>query len=97
MSLTKLPIVSTTDQFCTVDTCYAKWFESKSLQCDDDHGVFYILNGRRFYVHDQVMALAVKDNKKGYPPGGRTQYLRFVRERADPDVQHHCFTRTKRG
>ncbi len=91
MSTTKLSILST-NEFCTVDTCYAKWFQSKTLLLDSDHGVFYVLNGRRFYVYDQVMALAVKDHKKGFPPGGIHQYLHFVQERADPDVQHYCFT-----
>ncbi len=84
----KLPILNSL-QPCLVDHHHAKWFQSKVLSLDDI-GVWYTVHFRRYYVRDQVMALAVQEGRKCYPPGGRAAYTRFVRSQCDPEVQRYC-------
>lgn len=91
MAAVDLPILNS-KRTCTVDECNAKWFRSKLLWLDDNNGVFYTKDSRRYYVHDQVLALATKHGTKPFPPGGRKQFERFLRARADPDVLVYCLS-----
>ena len=81
---TELPIVNARRP-CLVDTEYAHWFNTKRLIVDDI-GVYYVRDGRKYYVCDQVMAIAMKDGSKE-PFPDRRMLRRFIRTRCDPDVQ----------
>lgn len=83
---TELPIINARRP-CKVDTEYAHWFEDKRLILDDE-GVYYIKEGRKYYVHDQVIVIATKDGSKE-PPADKNMLRRFIRARCDPDVQEY--------
>lgn len=83
---TELPIINS-PRTCKVDPEYAYWFADKGLFWDDE-GVFYITNGRKYYVHDQVIVIATKDGYKE-PPRDKRMLNRFIRTRCDPDVQNY--------
>ena len=81
---TYLPIKNF-DKPCIVSASHAKWFVDKELMMDEE-GVYYIIDGRKYYVHDQVMTIAVKDKIKE-PPKNKTYFRLFVIQRCDPAVQ----------
>lgn len=58
----ELPIANSTLP-CLLEPGHVKWFQ-------DDIGVFYIQNSQPYYIHNQVMALAIKEGRQPYPPGG---------------------------
>lgn len=77
---------------CTVNKSYSKWFSDKDLYMDDVGVCYAVMDAgkwRRFYVHDQVMILAVKDGLK--PDIGKKRTSLFVKARGDPDVRKYYF------
>lgn len=60
------------------------WFSDKTLYMDTE-GVYYKINGRRYYVHDQVMILACKQGLKE-PLRPKSLMYEWVQQRGDPDV-----------
>ena len=93
MQTAEIP-VSNSDRPCIVDQMYAIWFQDKTLVLDQD-GVFYLKNGRKYYVHDQVMTLAVKDGLKELPPWGKTKWRLYLRSKCDPDIQKFFIKSTR--
>eukprot|EP00891_Asterochloris_glomerata_P004201 jgi/Astpho2/4201/fgenesh1_pg.00064_%23_21_t len=51
----------------------------------DTEGVYYKINGRRYYVHDQVMILACEQGLKE-PLRPKSLMYEWVQQRGDPDV-----------
>lgn len=81
---TELPIVNARRP-CKVASVDARWFQNKKLMLDDE-GVYYRKEGRKYYVHDQVIVIATRDGRKE-PPPDRRMLRQFIRTRCDPDVQ----------
>lgn len=90
-----LPIVGSDDP-CIIDADYLHWFIGKKLCMDPMSGcVYYTLSSdspmKRYYVHDQVSILSVRD---GYKPTHTTRTFRqFVKSKADPDVLQYYFAK----
>ena len=70
------------------------WFADKTLYFDD-RGVHFFIDGRKFYVHDQVMVIACADGSK--EPQSETNMRRFVRAKCTPDVRNFWFGSARRG
>ncbi len=48
--------------------------------------MYYTIDDRRYYVHDQVMIVACKEGRK-LPLRPKAAMQDFVQRRGDPDVQ----------
>ena len=83
---TELPIINSSET-CKLDPEYAHWFEKKTLFLDQE-GVYYTKNGKKYYIHDQVIVIATKDGKKE-PLKNVKMMNNFIRTRCDPDVQSY--------
>lgn len=85
-----LPIVGH-DKPCLIDPDMLPWLVDKTLRLDEE-GVYYVIDDQRYYVHDQVMVIAVKQGLK--PPLTPKMRMRnYVRARADPDVRRYYNSR----
>jgi len=82
-----LPIIGH-DKPCLINEDMETWFVGKELFLDDK-GVYYSVGGKKYYVHDQVMIVAVKRKLKDPLP--REQMCKFVIEKADPSVRVYFF------
>lgn len=85
-----LPIIGH-DKPCLLDADMIPWFVDKTLQLNDE-GVYYTIDDHKYYVHDQVMILAVKQGFKP-PLTPKLRMRRFVQARADPDVRRYYDSR----
>lgn len=54
--------------------------------------MYYKINGRRYYVHDQVMILACKQGLKE-PLRPKSLMYEWVQQRGDPDVQAYYISK----
>lgn len=88
-----LPIQNHTKP-CLLDEEYVRWFADKTLWMDD-RGVYFFVDGRKFYVHDQVMVIACADGSK--EPLPEPQMRQFVRARCMPDVRNFYFGSSRSG
>jgi len=77
----ELPITNST-------TIYVNYFSDKILSMDME-GVYYVVDNKRYYVHDAVMALAVRDGKKEGPPGGKKQWNEHLKK-CDANIRKEC-------
>ena len=57
--MTKDLPISNSARPCLVDDDVSHWFEGTALTLDDE-GVYFETEQQRFYVHDQVMIIAIK-------------------------------------
>lgn len=100
-----LPIQNSTKP-CLLDPEHVRWFADKLLYSDADGVYFHDRFSNRsnntglkkYYVHDNVMAIALKDgltetwlDRNGRPD--ITGMRRFVRARCMPTVQDYYFAR----
>ena len=82
--MAKLPIVGH-DHPCLLDVDMVPWFIDKTLYMDDG-GMYYTIDGRRYYVQNQVMIVACKQGRK-CPLRPKAVMDEWVQMHGDPDVQ----------
>ena len=51
--------ITNSEKPCLVDNHVSQWFEGKVLTLDDE-GVYYTVERKRYYVHDQVINICIK-------------------------------------
>jgi hypothetical protein len=67
---------------CLVNSEHEKYFKNKILFLDDN-GVYYTKNGKKYYIHDQVYLICVKEGKKPKPTP-KSKYERWLQNNCDP-------------
>lgn len=88
-----LPI-TISEKPCLVDDDISHWFEGRELTLDHD-GVYYTVNNHKFYVHDQVMIIAIKrGDQERIQPASRMRL--YVKARAEPRVRKYYFSGRRR-
>ncbi len=79
---------------CVVDDDMLHWFEGRGLTLDHE-GVYYTVNAHNFYVHDQVMIIAIKrGDEERIQPASRMRL--YVIARAEPRVRKYYFSGRRR-
>ena len=86
--------VANSEKPCLVDDDVSRWFEGKVLTLDDE-GVYYTVERKRYYVHDQVIIIAIKRGtmERIQPPRRMRMY---VTARGEPRVKEYYFSGRKK-
>ena len=86
--------VTNSEKPCLVDDDVSQWFEGKVLTVDDE-GVYYTVERKRYYVHDQVIIICIKRGtmERIQPPRRMRMY---VTARGEPRVRDYYFSGRKK-
>ena len=88
--MTRLAITNS-ESPCLVDDDVSQWLEGKALMLDDE-GVYYTVERKTFYVHDQVIIIA-GTMERIKPPRRMRMY---VTARGEPRVREYHFSGRKK-
>jgi hypothetical protein len=81
--------VSNSESGTSVDAEYARFFQGRVLALDE-RGVYFMEDGRKLYVHDQIMIVATKDGHMfDGPQPSRREMQRFVRAKGCAAVRQY--------